>query len=447
MKHATLSGNIITFIQQEPRQLKRLTLKETPRHISELLAPCQALGFTHIWIMPDSVQDQQGYDFLQPIAGHKIFIPGERREYPHAAACHKGEKGNFEIIVNWAHASKFRWPVTRELDILATIDYLQLLFGTDVDISFSSGHIGMELLKDGALNKHYKEARRELKSDAPFRQAASELHFCKQFSLEMAGKIGHIIDKNSAHPNATQSALMGLGEPVHLTGPDIMVKRCGIYRVTKHAVNDSLFDGQRLPKIIQDQDEWVTLDVAKFAHKEGYSLEIAEAHVFEHSAVVFQNWTTGLWASRQSLRKAPESFVYEPAREIALDCVKSIMNQTVSSLRADWWANMVGMARVQRLANLKKLYEAGYEIYFGYADDILIFDEYPDLSHVPGLWKNTTNILDKKDELGGYKEKFSFIITPEIVHDINAIQARRVTQQAGEWLAFLKKQEHIDNGR
>lgn len=450
-KHAVVTDTHIIWISVNERKLTGCKLKEELLHISELWQIGKDTGITHFWIMPNTLIEQAGWDFLKDREGYKIFIPGEERGIePKSATCKKGfTAGLFEINVNYPeHGNGFGWAVEKPLDVLATVDYLSQVLGTS-DITFSAMHIGKEHLRwqyhrTKRMQSHIAKPDTDL-SKIPFRRSAPEIYFSSPLTQDMIGMFYHLVDKNAAHPSAAASMMTGTGNPLHLVQDTnyMELKKPGLYRVSFEVCN-SPFDGKQLPLIIES--EWVTLDVLKFARKYGYMVEIHEAYVFSHGYQVFDEWARELWKARQALKDTAR-FPYEPARLNAYFTMKEIMNKTISSMKenVNWWCDMVSLARVTRLANLYKCMTEDNQLpLYVYVDDVAFVSPEPTVEQaIPSIFKRKLktdgSTVDNRSELGGYKSKYSFQITAEMVAECPDVTELTPAQAAGRMHAYMKR--------
>jgi hypothetical protein len=466
VKHAVVTNEQIIMISSQERKLVRQPLPLPVTHIVDLWQVGHDIGITHFWIMPDTDIERSGSAFLTARDGYKIFIPGQdeldTENAPKAATCKKGYvKGTFEIEVNYpAHAGGFNWNVKTPLDILAAVDYLSTVLETPA-ITFSPQHIGKDLLK-----RQYSKTKRLQSYIAPctvdlqklpFRKAAPEIFFLHPLTHEQIGQWFHLYDKNSAHPSAAASMTTGTNEPIHVPPEHAASiaepKKPGVYRVT-FSPDDSPFNGVTLPLIIES--EWVTLDVLKFARKQGYSVEVQEGYIFEHGYNLFgvkqgdegwskEGWARSLWQARQSLKDTTK-FPHPGGRDNAEYTAKHILNFSISAMKQNinWWADMVGLARAARLANLKKwVDDSGVYPFYVYADDMSFVTPEPEPEHaIPG-------ILARKTELGGYKHKFSLQITQEMIDDctpFTSLKAQKAAQKTHEYLKKIARERGLLDG-
>lgn len=435
IKHAVITNKEIVTIDAEARKLCRLPYFCPIQHISDLWALGKQKGITHFWIMPDTDIARMEWAFLaEDRKEYTVFVPGERvGESPRAATCRR-EWGSLEIVVNYpGNGDGFAWICKHPLDILAAIDYLTQMLCIS-DIKYSAQSIGKEYLREKykstkRLMSYLRKPTQDIKQ-LPFRAAGQEIFFTRALDASMVGQTFHHYDKNSAHPSAASSMITGVGDPTHLLD-DIVPKDPGIYRVTC-TKDASVFDGIKLPPIVNS--EWITLDLLKFAIKQGCSFEIHEAYIFEQKQNIFGDWARDLWQIRQTL-KDTVAFPHPGGRSNAYDTIKDIMNKTISAQKdnPNWWADMVSMARVARLANLKKFAEDGHYPLCVYVDDMAFISSDPNCkTAVPG-------ILDKQDKLGGYKHKYSIEITKEIVENAPELKPNSSANNANRMFEYFKK--------
>lgn len=413
-KHAVLTQQALIFIHEEERKLQQIRLKGPITHIRMLWEMGQTYGFTHFWIMPGTQFDQLRYDSLTDDGDFKTFVPlrGTEREEPEprSARCWKDHApGTHQIIVGYPARYPFDWTVEKPLDVLACIDYLEQTLSIPVQWSpMSMGEAYLKGLYSAThrLQSYLRSPETDLKK-LPFK--AQDVRWNRAIKPSEYELWVHMYDKNSAHPAAASSMSTGCGDPTYLPCEPPVIKP-GSYRVTFDP-QTSPFDGETLPPIIEE--EWITADLLKFARRQGYTVTVHEAWVFNESHKLFGEWARDLWEARKLLRDQ-ESFCYEPGRKNAYNTMKDILNKTISALRPNWWADMVNCARMAVLANiLKLLAEKSITPFLVYHDDIAFISKEPDITlAIPGL-------LDRQDKLGGYKVKGSIKLTPELAQRIN----------------------------
>lgn len=437
VRHAVLTNTHVLWISETARKLDGCKHPIHCQHISELWQVGRDLEVSHFWVMPGTPIDGMGYSFLSEKEGFDIFVSmgdaGENKpDRPRSARC---TKDGYEIKIGYPGREPFGWTVNHPLDVLATIDYLEQVL--PLTVQWSPQSMGERLLNDQyratkRLQSYIRKPTIDMRP-LPFWKASvsREIYFCPgPFTPDMVGKRIHVYDKNSAHPCAAAMMNTGSGDPVHLEGVgDIVPKNPGLYRVS-FSSKGSRFDGGSLPKIIES--DWVTLDIVKFAMKQGYAVQIHEAYVFEESHRLFEKWTPALWDARQSLKNI-QRFPYEPARENAEQTVKTTLNFTVSSMKQhrNWYVDMVGAARVARFANMDKWAQQGYYPLYVYSDELgFVSDDANHETAIPG-------VLDRQDKLGGYKHKYSFEITEQMVSDCAAFTDER--RRPGQIQAYLKE--------
>jgi hypothetical protein len=433
LKHAVVTNDRIFLISPE-RKLCARSLNQLITHISDLWRIGQELHITHFWIMPGTLIDEVGYTFLEKREGYNIFVPlAEKAEFPRGARCWKeNASGTHQIILSYPAREPFSWEVKHPLDVLACVDYLEQVLG--LSIQWSPQSIGTAFLERQYTTKRLQSLLQEGLIDQkklPFRKAAPEIMFKRSLSHDMVGKYLHMVDKNSAHPSAASSMVTGVGDPTHITFEACPWRppqkgehrQPGIYKVSVADRGTSIFDGKSLPQIISS--EWITLDVLLYAVKQGYTVKVHEAWVFAQSYKLFDEWARDLWKARQAL-KDEQRFPYTPGRENAYTTIKNIMNRTISSsTHRNWWADMVGLARVARLANLEKFAKAGHTLTLVYVDDMGFICDHPHPETA------LPDVLDRQDKMGGYKLKYTLQITETMINDCNQFA------KAGPMITYL----------
>ncbi len=437
-----LTHAVITDLGAHTREGLLMPFKRPLKHISEVEMLGRRVGVRHFWIMPGTHIDDLGWDFLKDMPGYKIFQPGKSDGSGPTSATVKKDGGQ-EVFVEWPAGSKWNWEVTAYQDIIDTLDYLSQHIQSDL-IAYSPQYIGKKRLRQdyeatNRLQSRLSDPNYDL-SKLPFRQTKPELFFVSPTVLRRARAGMYVVsyDKNSAHPSAAQSMRTGYGDIAHLDalGSLLTPKQAGIYRVS-FEINNSKFDGNLLPVIIPD--EWVTLDVLLYAKKQGYTVDIKEAYVFKENYQFFKRWVPYFWQIRQALKDA-ERYPNEIARDNALETIKSIMNFTISALKGhpNWWADMVSLSRVARLANLAKVEEEqGKTPLYVYADDVAYVSPYdwtPE-GAIPGMTARST-------ELGGYKHRYSLQLSSEMLSKLRAFASEKGDRPqaiAGKVHGYLKK--------
>lgn len=393
----------------------------------------QERDITHFWIMPESEPDRMGQAWFDADARvYNQFLRSNRLLLPMYARVRRQDHKGHEIIVHCPLRAGFNWQIDSPSDILDTIAYEEQAFG--VVVEYSPKHTARQKLTQ--LWQKKPETLRDTTIDTrdlPFGEASYEIDFQRALTEDMIGQWVHHYDKNSNHLAAAGYVDMGIGDPVHMEGGTITGGLPGIYRVkwSLWEVGGNTFDGVMLPTIIDPRQNWITNDVLKFAMKRGYGVKILEAWVFpEYARILGHPRENGglakaIWNARQMLNPALSHFpnetaqynAYDDCKEMAVTVVGAFMTGKTKQpdkrwIHANWWADVVGQARVAELANLEKYAkEAGAPIVI--EADALYYvsrDSNP-RSAVPG-------ILDRQDQLGGYKHCGSCQLTREMFNEI-----------------------------
>jgi hypothetical protein len=439
VKHAVLTDDHFYYIDKEVRKLKRDILQFPVKHISDLYDIGMFDGITHFWIMPGTEYDNLAYATLEDREGFNIFYTRDKDGtlFPEPRAARARKDGVYgTVYVCYPHRPRFAWNVSRPLDILAAIDYLEREL--KITVQWSPGHISHQLLRVRNSTPVRKKWLQESTVDLfklPFKESARPLKLRKPLSLDMAGKWLHNYDKNSAYLACAQGLNAGCGDPVHMPYElcgDINIKLPGIYRVKMIT-----WDFGDLPPIIDR--EWVTSDILQYAISEGHRVEIVEAWQFPEHHQLFRDWGSALWDTRARLnpenRDCDAEFPYAPGRANAYKTVKKIatlgpgrfaMEEVAHDfMRPDWWWSFVGRGRVNGLRNLKN-FCSHPEVSVQFVDnDAMTFltSESDHRKAVPG-------ILDREGKLGGYKHVWSLLLTPDIIR-----QSQQLTD--GKMVTFL----------
>lgn len=369
-----------------------------------------------------------GYSFYKPKQDYNIFISGceDKRaipEMPRAGRCWKEntQGGTHQIRVLYPAGPVWGWTTATPVDVLAAIDYLSRVLMVAVD--WSPQNIGTRFLKrlhsenlswldpltgGEAIEKTMKQADRDVifpQNDTP------------QLTNAHIGQWYHYYDISSHHPAEARYMYSGIGQPIHVArwveeemGSPV---KQGIYRVT-YQKNGSIYDGKCLPLIIEQ--DWVNLQVLRFARQHGYTVDIKEAWCFETSKRLFDAWSPLLWEARCQLREDTKKYTHPAGTENALTTIKQVMNFTISSLRANWWQDMVSQARVSILSRVGKLAELGYKPLLIYYDGVGYVSKNADPRQaIPGICR-------KEGELGGFRSEYSFQLTEAMIKKMNKIR-------------------------
>lgn len=246
--------------------------------------------------------------------------------------------------------------------------------------------------------------------------AARDVAWRRELTPDMAGQWVHHVDKNSQYLSAQRGLYTGYGDPIHQEAGsfDYDPKLPGIYRVQLIGFKPKPFDGMDFPKIIEPGQDWITLDVLKFARKQGYSFNIAEAWVFPSYTRVFDEWADRVWKARAAL-KAIDAQAYAKMKQIATKSNgawnwNAADHPSISFIHPNWWADTVGNARVRLLSNLLTY---GSPILVE-TDGLYFVSSNPDPITAVVNAKGES-ILARSNECGGYKYQGSFEITADIV--------------------------------
>ncbi len=411
---------VVTYSQlliNEQGKLRKVTLPCEPFRITDLYAVARGNGITHLWLMDDVDVD------MDTPAEYSIFATYEdaEQQYPVFARIYKnGQYGEVKIGFD---TERWGWHITAPVDILATIHYLEQVLG--VPVEWSPGHMGTELVKHLNRTARREEWVRDSTVDLfqlPFKSASGgqggDLKWKTGLEIEGQELYLHQFDKRSGYLSVCSDLYVGAGDPVEMEGLDALNRSLpGVYRV-KLSASISDFDNEQLPMIIAN--EWVTLDVLKFAMNQGYSVQLYEAHVWEEKHKTLASYASKLWESRRIFREDYSRFPHQLARQNAENTMKEIALVATGKFASEskagafrqpyWWAAVVGKMRVAMLANIHKIYQNtglspaliyAYSVYYASTDS-------NPRTAVPG-------ILDREDKLGGFRHDGTWRITPEII--------------------------------
>lgn len=260
------------------------------------------------------------------------------------------------------------------------------------------------------------------------------------------GMIGHYVhcaDKNSQHLSAEQSVYTGYGEPIHRVDSfgwnPIEEKTPGLFRV-EWDTNGSRFDGKIYPTILDAGDMYCTFDVLKFAVSQGYAVDVLEGWTFPHYTRVFEEYARRLWNARQNLREESPAAARE-INEIAhvtgcwvsSQAEKRPAGGKLDMIHPNWWADIVGCARVRLLANLLSY---GPPVLIR-TDALYYVSSEPDIDRAIIHAKTGESITARSKECGGFKVPTgwkSFQLTQELYDECEGVsdaQLASIFKRAG----------------
>ncbi len=435
-KHAVITDTRIFWLDGEQACWRSCTVLDA-RH-AWLVA--QAQGISHFWLMPGCEQERAG-DFLSEAEGFRLFTSKTSEGLPKFASIRLQARSGHTVYIGWPNRGRWNWTLENPIDILQTVQYLESKMG--VPVEWSPGHMGGDLLNQAWAHKPevIRDCTRDLR-DLPFREAAMGVDFRRALTEDMIGQWVHHFDKNSEYLASCRSAKCGIGEPVHLLdiAGDIKPGLPGIYRLHWNVWEIAPFNGILLPTVIDLRQEWVTADVLEYAIKEGYMVKVLEAHVFEDYKKILDAPAWAIWSARKEFKdeifydnQAARQNAYNTCKEIALIFVGNFamskqIHPGIDRIHPNWWADVVGRARVALLANIKRFAAvAGAPICVERDGLFFVSRDANYRTAVPG-------ILDRMGELGGFKHEGSCLLTQ------NMFEAAK-DMKAGQLAAMLKEAE------
>lgn len=431
--HAVLTGSTL-LISKFNRAVRTVNLLSPCKSFMDLHTVALCHGVTHIWIMPGQEQAIEDMDCAEP---YNMFSTYEDEEKTRPVFSRIYKKGTYGMVkIGFAGRGDWAWEIDKPVDILATIAYLEEVLC--VPVEWSPGHIGTELVR--LLNRNEKRAgwvaETNLDLNAlpgnPFKHNAGDLKWKSDLLANfMVGMYLHQYDKRSGYLSACPGVYVGAGEPMHVLG-DCDTTLPGIYRVSLDK-RESMFDDIFLPPIATS--EWVTHDILNFAKAQGYGVMVHEAHQWTEKHRTLESYAKKLWESRRVFRDGADRFPHQLGRFNAENTMKAIAlvavgkfgsEKTSHFLRPDWWAIVVDKMRENVLRNIAKYAALGYTPALIYSDAVYYISEDSNpRTAIPG-------IMDRENELGGYKCEATWKVTPEL------IEAFRTAKKPGAIQKILK---------
>ncbi len=440
-KHAVITDNYFHWLNDGIPAWRSCTVIDA-RH-AWLVA--QAQGISHFWLMPGSEQECAG-DFLSEYEGFRTFVSKTSEGLPKFASIRLIARSGHTVHIGYPAQGRWNWEIESPIDILQTVDYLESKMG--VPVEWSPGHMGGDLLNQAWAHKPevIRDCERDLR-DLPFSEAAMGIDFRRELTEDMIGQWMHHYDKNSEYLAACRSVNNGIGDPVHLLdiAGDIKPGLPGIYRVEwgRGVLEECAFDNILLPMVIDPRQEWITNDVLEYALKEGYMVKILEAWVFEDYKKILDAPAWAIWSARKEFKdeifydnQAARQNAYNTCKEIALIFVGNFamsrqIHPGIDRIHPNWWADVVGRARVALLANIKRFAAvAGAPICVERDGLFFVSRDANWRTAVPG-------ILDRQGELGGFKHEGSCVLTQDMYE-------RAKSMKAGELAALFKEAETVN---
>lgn len=375
-------------------------------------------GYTHCWCMPGVKVDMSVGPEWDVFSSQ--WEDENEVKYPmFSRVRYRGRKSQ-EVKIGFPEYGRWGWELDSPETLRTTVGYLEQV--VQIPVEWSPGHMGTELVVHLNRTAKRQEWVRETTInlfDLPFKQTASKNGgdlYWKTEKLEQVqpGYYLHQFDKRSAYLSTCSGLYLGAGDPVHVDG-EYNTTLPGIYRVTA-LPGRSCFDDANLPAIIAT--EWVTDDVLVYAIEQGYEAVIHEAWQWTEKHQTLRSYAEKLWNGRNAFRTGVDRFPHELARENAHSTMKEIAliatgkfgsTRTSHFQRPDWWAKVVGKTRVNTCRNLYKFYERGFTPVLLYSDSVYFVSSDPNpRTAIPG-------ILDRENDLGGYRHEGTWRVTPKLI--------------------------------
>jgi hypothetical protein len=306
------------------------------------------------------------------------------------------------------------------LILLATLEYIEQTLG--IAPYWSAGDVGQRLMR--AINGGTPQKWTAPADLSPFPAILAATRAPRPFSWhrppspeEVARPYLIGIDKNSAWPAACTHVRLGIGLPHHVSSQEIelAIPACGCYRLTNLVPPPIL--PCPLPGITElVPGEWIWAPTLGALHKLGFTVQIAEAYLWQEARTILRPWAEHLWHARQSVRSDATTYPQEEARALAQHALKKIANVGLQWLdlqgnefsfgqayhRPDWYALIRDRARAAQLEQIA-YFASKYKLapLMIHVDALYYAVESPDIEQsLPGL-------LARSHALGGYKNAFT----------------------------------------
>lgn len=435
------------IVQDDRKKVQRYPLTGIPGHIGDVCTLANELDISHLWIMPGTALDTSiNQSFTSPRDEWDVFtkyseyqpesesVPTDTARPMFSRIWRKNTSGRAgrQVLIACPpygyEAKSWGWEqITTPHELLGTLDYLDTAL--NIPVQWGPGHMSTLLVRSLNNSKErlpwIQECSIDLKA-LPFNVSARDLIWKAGALPEGSeGQYLHLFDKNSSYLAAYTGVAVGEGDPVHRSGDEIQNTQLpGIYRVT-YQVNDSIFDGEQLPLVINT--DWVTPDIITYARTLGYSVTVHECYQWEKKHRTLESWAYALWKARAALHPTygnHQTYHNEHCRNNAYNTIKTIAligagkfasKKTSHFLRADWWALGVGRARATMFRKISQLYQELHRPVFIYNDGMYIVSSNPNPEQaIPGM-------CDKWDKLGGYKHEYTLRIDADMCEQFRTL--------------------------
>lgn len=464
----------IFFKTQEGRLIKK-ALPTTPEHVGNLLQLCLDYALTSVWVLAGTTLSERAtHEFIDGasaygwVVKHAQFTDARAMDTQRCTflqawkskdARVTNEKGRVLSIGYAEHNADWNLDnVTSPVTVLAVLAYIE--DGLGIPVTYSAGNTGKLLMKKVNSSPRDNWIRPvDLHEIVPLVETKVQDITWKRPLTEEESASGYLLvayDKNMMYPASCTSVLLGSGMPTHVTRPTFDMKKlqAGIWHITISGT--SQFDGVMLPHPTDGVTSgWFYSYTVKLLHELGYTVNIIEAWVWDvkETHTTLRPYAEKLWEARASLddKLTPDTqrYVHAQARAIAASDIKYIAVKSLGWLdmsprystsgaydmyRPDWYNLIKDNARYQMFWRIRKYMEKGYMPVGIHADCLYYLATTHDHEQALPL------MMERKDKLGGYKQKYKTTISHEQVTPLLNDTSLDMSQVNQKLLAIDKKQ-------
>lgn len=219
----------------------------------------------------------------------------------------------------------------------------------------------------------------------------------------------------------------------------------GIYELKSVDASKSRFNGIDMPLIIDiNKTEWTTVRLLNLAIEENYHIELGGGWIFDESHLVLKPYSSVLWEARKHFREDKEKYPYDQGRLNAYYTTKDMALISTGKMkedRSDWLFGVIGGARALMIYNIiAGMTRSGKTPFMVFSDELhYVSDDKDPRFAVDGMMR-------REGELGGYKHKYSILITREIV-EMSRECCATPQHRVGKMQKFLLDEWRKQNGK
>lgn len=351
------------------------------------------------------------------------------------------EKRTIEII--FPEQTSWQWEETDPLTLLQAIQRLQS--DTAVKIDSHPGSVGRELMKWWIQ----KGLQLTPKIDLEQLPAKCGRDFAWKIPISSKATWLHAYDKNSMYLSAASGANLGIGDPTYYAGANMKtpdLRLAGVWHIEAERSDKQPVSipfplrkfAKNLPWPLANGQEWCTTPILKCLIEMGCHVQVFEGYEWQTSRRVLAKWSDAVWGLRMSYK-----YDKSEVGQLCYHSMKRIATATVGLLasdktrdrqwyRPDWWSTIIETAKARMIYNIDHyIKEYGIVPCMVHTDALYYVSDSPDPDK---------RLLQRQNELGGYKHKLSIPIDRDVIDWFEA------EKSAGEVVTLINEREETING-